>query len=261
MRAPPTLLLLLVAGAVLACAGAGAAPPRDFAFDRDTFAYGNDLVWEYAPDGNGGLNGRSRGVDPDYARYCFVLARTARQFFGHARFAPERAAVDAETYRALIRQVVNASPAGMRTADDRIVFPGYASLRALSVEYERLLKEESGGWWRSYLQRGNWRMILPFSRWHQARQAASLARAIEAGEAPIVHLVRFPRITINHAVVLYGVRETEAGLRFEAYDPNQPEAPTELRFDREDGRFRFPRTHYFAGGRADVYRIYHSWLY
>lgn len=260
-----TAAALALGVAWVGCAGPApavdSAPARRFDFAVDTIAYGNDLVWDYAPDGNGGLAGHGRDVDPDYARYCFVVARTVAQFFAHARFAPDEPRPDEATLRSRIREVVGSSPSRRRDAWERVVIPGYASLRALSAEHEEILKAESGGWWQSYLQRGNWRMILPFPRWHQAREAERLVEALEAGEAPIVHLVRFPRISINHAVVLYDYEESAAGIRFLTYDPNQPDAPTTLRFDRAGRTFHFPRTHYFVGGRADVYRIYRGWFY
>jgi hypothetical protein len=250
--------------ALAACAGPARRIDvglRAFQFERDTIAYPNELVWEYEPDEGGAWQGRSRVPTPDYARYCFVVARTARQFFGHARFDPGLPVADDESYRRLIRRVVDSSPGRDLPDAQRIVVPGYASLREFSREREALLKREAGGWWQSYTQRGNWRMVLPFPRRHQAGQAERLLAAVESNRPPVVHLARFPRITINHAVILYDSSQTEAEIRFQAYDPNHPDAPRTLRFDRASRTFLFPRTNYFPGGRVDVYQIYHAPFY
>jgi len=153
------LLASLLTGLLLGgCAGpapaVGAHAPPSFRFARDTVAYSNDLVWEYEPDASGHLTGRPRESTPAYSRYCFVVVRTARQFFGHARFEPDRPAPDAETLRALVRRVVRASPRRIVPEAERVVIPGYPGLRALSRAHGDLLKEEAGHWWQSYLQRG-----------------------------------------------------------------------------------------------------------
>jgi hypothetical protein len=79
--------------------------------------------------------------------------------------------------------------------------------------------------------------------------------------ASIVHLFRFPALSINHGIVLCDIAEMAAGLRFAAYDPNQPGQPTELEYHRADRTFYFPRNHYWAGGPVQVVETYCSWLY
>ena len=63
-------------------------------------------------------------------------------------------------------------------------------------------------------------MIFPFSRAHQTRTAGALVAALKQNQLPIVHLVKFPSLTINHCIVLFGATETGAGWEFESYDPN-----------------------------------------
>src|SRR5690606_21314728 len=101
-----------------------------------------------------------------------------------------------------IREIVHGGD--MRPAQLKIPIPGYANLREFSVDREQLLKEECGGAWRSYFQRGNWRMILPFSRRHQERASDKLKNSLQNHGVAAVHLVRFPQLTINHAVLLTG---------------------------------------------------------
>ncbi len=84
--------LLLVLG-VLCLAGCASTRPRPvgerpFQFERDTFAYANELLWDYAFDDAGHWRGRAREPRPDYTHRCFVVVRSARQFFQHARFDP-----------------------------------------------------------------------------------------------------------------------------------------------------------------------------
>lgn len=244
------------------CAGADTRHvAHTFRFPEDTIAYPNELVWAYAIDADGRWTSHERLPSPDYARYCFVLARTTRQFFGHARFDPDAEPLEEADLGARIHEIVSSDPGSDLPDDERVVIPGYANLRALSRDQEELLKQETGGWWQSYTQRGNWRMVIPFSRWHQEGQAAQLVAALDRKRPPVVHLARFPLITINHAVVLFAYEDTGAEIRFSAYDPNHPDAARILRFDRRSRTFLFPRTDYFEGGRVDVYQIYHTFPY
>lgn len=232
---------------------------RRFEFDRDTFAFANELVWEYRLDP---VTGRMRTLrsdpPPTYAHRCFVMVRSARQFFHHAHFEPEAPRVDATIYRRLIRAVVARDPRRPAPDGGRVAIPGYAGLRAFSEAQAALLKAECGGAWQSYCLWSHWRMVFPFSRRHQARLAGQLAAGVE--RAPIVHLVRFPSLTINHGIVLFAAGETSLGARFAAYDPNVPAQPAELTYDAAQRTFFFPRNHYWAGGRVDVLEVYRGGL-
>jgi hypothetical protein len=141
-------LLCLVAMQLVACAGqpfAQAANPRRFAFERDTFAFHNELTWEYRTDPVAGTTTMVKAsADAKYTLHCFVLARSARQFFQFARFAPEQPVADETTYRKLIRAVIAHDPSEHSSPRQRIEIPGYADLRSFSVAREQLLKEELG---------------------------------------------------------------------------------------------------------------------
>ena len=104
-------------------------------------------------------------------------------------------------------------------------------------------------------------MIWPFSRHHQQKTAETLAAEIKRNRAPVVHLVRFPGLSINHAVVLFDATATEKEILFAAYDPNSPDKPATLTYDRTARVFSFPTNFYFPGGRVDVYEIYCTWCY
>jgi hypothetical protein len=249
-------LVLLLAG----CADFGfsrAAYERRFSIERDAFAFPNELVWSYHVDERGAWRVESRVHSSTYIHRCFVLARTARQFFQHARFDPSRPAPDDEELRRLVRRVAATSPRAQGPDAERIVIPGYPSLRALSEARGDLLREEIGGPLWSYVERGGWRMVIPFSRRSQARTAAHLVEALDRRRPPILHLVRFPHITINHAVLVYDYEDDGEVIRFLAYDPNAPSGPAVLTYDRASRTFELGRNAYFKGGRVDAYEIYH----
>jgi hypothetical protein len=235
---------------------------RSFQFERDTFSFANGLVWEYRFDPATGKTTTFRNEPaPAYAHRCFVMVRSARQFFYHARFEPARAVADERTYRGLIREIVSRSPRQPSADPDKLLIPGYDSLRSFSQAQAPLLQAECGGAWQSYFLRSHWRMILPMPRGHQERLARHLVEVFPKRIAPIVHLVRFPQLTINHGIVLFDFTETGAEIRFAAYDPNVPEHPSELIYDCAKRTFLFPRNHYWNGGRVDVVEVYRGWLY
>ena len=65
-------------------------PARSFRFERDTFAFAHELVWKYHFDPvTGAMTTFKADPPPVYYHRCFVMARSTRQFFHHARFEPE----------------------------------------------------------------------------------------------------------------------------------------------------------------------------
>ena len=265
LQPPPSLWLgLLFLTVVLAgCASHSAkvaTTTRSFNFQTDTFAYANLLVWEYNFTSNRPTHWR-RQPPPDYTHHCFVVARAARQFFDHARFAPDQPKVSEEEYRRLIHSVVARSSRRASADAERIVIPGYANLHSFSEDQSRLLKAGCGGAWQSYFQRGHWRIVFPFSRGHQAGVAQRLLDSLRRHHPPVVHVVRFPHLSINHALLLFDATETEDEIRFAVYDPNDPVQPLTLTYQRAKRTFFFPANFYFAGGRVDVYEVYRNCLY
>src|ERR1043165_7196534 len=78
------LLGLAVAG----CATREIRPAnsRPFSFSSDAFSFANELAWEYSFDNQSHWHAARRSPKPDYSLHCFVVARSARQFFQCARF-------------------------------------------------------------------------------------------------------------------------------------------------------------------------------
>lgn len=261
-RLPFTIALTLLLAGCATPRSAQRASDRPFRFQEDTFAYANQLLWEYHLDPTTGqMQHTRRASPPSYAQHCFVVARAARQFFLHARFDPSQPQPDAPTCKHLIRQVISGSPSKASAAEKKVVIPGYANLYAFSQANEVLLKAECGGAWHSYVQRGHWRMIFPLPPSHQERMAQQLLDSLGQKRPPIVHLVRFPSLSINHAVLLYAADEDPTSITFTVYDPNSPDHPARLIYRRAQRRFEYPPNTSFAGGRVDVYEVYRSLLY
>lgn len=237
-------------------------PARPFVFERDTFTFANDLVWQYQADSaTVPKTALPPGSLPAYNHRCFVMVRSARQFFYHARFEPGWPSLEPQAYRRLIRDVVSRSSRASSPEPEKVVIPGYDCLRSLSRAQAPTLKASCGSAWESYFVRSHWRMVFPVRRQHQERMARQLTQSIPVRRATIVHLFRFPRITINHGVVLFGATESDRDIQFDVYDPNIPDYPLKLTYDRATRTFSFPRTHYWTGGALNVYEKYIGGLY
>lgn len=234
--------------------------PRQFDFNRDRFAFANELAWEYLPDAaTGKMKFRPHKPKPAYTHRCFVLTRVARQFLYHARFDAALKAAGDDHCRRLVREVLARNPRTPSAIKDQIVIPGFASLREFSAAHGPMLKAECGGKWRSYVLRSHWRMIFPISRTHQRNTAMRLLARIKQNISPIIHLVKFPALTINHGMILFAARETEGGLEFLACDPNDASEPARLTYDRATKTFSLPPNRYWAGGELNIIEIYRSW--
>jgi hypothetical protein len=235
--------------------------PRRFDFARDSFAFANELLWEYELDAAAGkMIFRRREPKPGYAHRCFVLTRAARQFLYHSRFDAEQKIAGDDIYQKLIRKILSRCPRTPDEIEGQIAVPGFASLREFSGARENLLKAECGGAWHSYVLRSHWRMIFPISRKHQNMTAENLAAKIKRNFSPIVHLVKFPSLTINHGMILFEAAESGNEIRFFAYDPNLPERPEQLIFNRAAKTFFLPSNSYWPGGGLNVIEIFRNWI-
>src|SRR5512133_1207623 len=115
-RAAGSFLYVAMLALAVGCAGPKPAhidarvSHRRFDFSRDTFHFANELVWQYSYDDQGHWGGHRREPKPDYTLHCFVLARSAAQFFREAEFDPGSSIADEDTYRKLVREVVARNP-------------------------------------------------------------------------------------------------------------------------------------------------------
>ena len=102
-------------------------------------------------------------------------------------------------------------------------------------------------------------MIFPISRSHQEQTAQRLLDGIRRGASPIIHLVVFPKLTMNHGMLVFAAKVTPSGAVFLAYDPNDPTKPSEITFDAATNGFSRPANRYWIGGLLDVIEIYRDW--
>lgn len=234
------------------------APP--FRFPADTFAFANETNWVYdvVPE-TGEVSWKARDPRPPFSLRCGSMVRGARQFYASARFDPSAPRTDTATYTRLVRAVFATDPRHPGSA--RIVIPGYADLRSFSADYEALFQAEIAGPWLSYLQRGNWRMIFPFTARNQKQEAEELLASVHAGWPPVAHVLRYPWLTVNHQMLVYAAEETPSEIRFRTYDPNAAANDVLLTYDRATHVFSLAVTPYFPGGPVKVYETYRGLLY
>jgi hypothetical protein len=240
-----------------ACATTPAAPvrpsagPAAFTFGPDTFAFRNEIR-ERHPD-----------APPDiYANYCFVLARGLRQFFQAARFDPEAPRVSHAEYVARVRAIAAHRPwEPALPASARIVIPGYPHLRAFSSAEEAAVKEGLGSPVGTWFHWTNWRIALPVGATQQAHVADDIARELEAGRLVQLLVTNWPIPELNHSVVAYHVDDRHDRLDFTIWDPNEPEAPGRLTFDRIAQTFWASAIYATRPGAIRVFRMYYApWL-
>ncbi len=242
--------------------------PRPFKFERDRLAFANQLLWHYTPEPEiGQARGQARGPmrfsrrvpAPDYAHRCFVMVRAARLFLHHAQWIPCGARLTGDEYLRRVRQVLSRNPRKTSPTSKLIDFPGYDGLFSFSRDHETLLKKECGGAWRSYVLRSHWRMVLPLSPAHQQWTSGWLHDQVQRGGSPLVHLVSFPALTINHGMVVFESKKTVQGMEYQAYDPNDAIQPARLEYDDARRSFYLPANAYWAGGELKVIGIFRNW--
>jgi hypothetical protein len=252
--------LLGVALLATACAAAPLARPvpRDvgratvpgFAFATDTFAFRNE-VRAHHPEDDPGL----------YANYCFVLARSLRQFFLNARFDAGAPRLGRDEYVERIRAVVARPPwSAALPPEARVVIPGYASLRDFSRAEEAAVKMALGGRFWTLVHWTNWRVTFWVTRSHQEEVARETVEEIAAGRLVQLLVTNWPKPELNHTVVAYAYRDSPGGIEFAVWDPNDPENPGVMRFERGARRFWASRLYDTEPGPIRAFRMYHSWM-
>jgi hypothetical protein len=234
----------------------------DFRFGRDTFAFANETVFEYdhgvahlrKPSG-------SESKQRPYNSRCFVMSRAVMQFRKFARFDSRGAPLDDRALAERVRAITG-RPAWREAlpAAQRIVIPGHPSLRALSRARGRILQDNIGIGWTTYVRFGSIRMLYEYTRGYQERTHAELDLTLARGELFVAHLSTFPNLSINHAVLVYGrkpaARASKAIQRYTVYDPNHPDAPRELFWSSADHAFAYQKDRDFVGGFVRVYQVY-----
>ena len=235
----------------------------EFDFDRDTFAFANQTVFEYH-EGHASLRKPSAVKRDAYNRHCFVLCRTAMQFNKFARFDPASAPLDDVSLAARIRAVTHqAAWAAPLPEDQRIVFPGYKNLREMSKARRELVQKSIGHGWPSYFRISNARMMFQQGGGYQEKTHARLNAALARGQVFVGFLTTYPRLSINHSVLVYKQKSFSPNPGIETYlvyDPNHPESPRELTWSPKTRAFAYQKDWDFIGGFVRIYQVYDKWL-
>jgi len=246
----------------LIAVSASAAEP-EFRFDDDTFAFANQTVFEYH-EGHASLRKKSTVKRDAYNRHCFVMCRTAVQFKKFARFKSHGATLDDSALAARVRAVTHrAAWAEPLPEDQRIVFPGYENLREMSEARRELLQRNIGHGWPSYFRISNARMMFQPGAGYQEKTHTRLNAALARGEVFIGFLTTYPRLSINHSVLIYKQKSfsPNPGIeRYLVYDPNHPESPRELTWSPRARSFSYQKDWDFIGGSVRIYQVYDKWL-
>ena len=234
-----------------------------FRFDRDTFAFANQTVFEYH-QGRASLRRPSATKRDAYNRHCFVMSRTAMQFKKFARFEPHSAPLDDSALAARISAVTR-QPAWTEPVPDnqRIVFPGYKDLKQMSKARRELVQLSIGHGWPSYFRVSNVRMMFQDGTSYQEQTQARLNTALARGELFVAFLTTYPRLSINHSVLIYKRKSSVPNAEVDhylVYDPNHSESPRELTWSPRDRAFSYEKDWDFIGGFVRVYQVYGKWL-
>lgn len=221
----------------------------DFAFARDTFAFPNEI--------------RSRHPDVEdlYANYCFVLARGLRQFSLFARFDPRAPKLTAQDYTERVREVAARPPwQSPLPPEERVVIPGYASLRDFSQDQEMAVKAGLGGRFWTLVHWTNWRVTFPMPRAQQERVAEEIVEELDRGRLVQLLITNLPSWELNHTVVAYAYRRAGSMVDLTVWDPNNPAGPGVITFDTTKRRFWATDVYDTEPGPIRVFRMYFSWL-
>ena len=232
-----------------------------FDFDRDTFAFQNATVLKYH-DGIAFFRPKSEADDPanKYTRRCFVMTRTAMQFRKFARFDPRSAPLNDHELAKRIRALARIESWRESLPDNqRIVFPGYANLREISNARAQVFQNNIGSGFVTYFRPSIIRMVFLQSSGYQEKTHAKLDAALSRGDVFVAYLSTYPKMSINHSVLIYGRKTTHGGDELESYfvyDPNHAEAPRELTWSPRERAFAYQKDTDFIGGFVRVYQTY-----
>jgi hypothetical protein len=235
--------------------------PHAFDYDTDSFSFANETVWNYV---NGSVQTDSAHESTkkrDYTRRCFVVTRAAVQFWKFARFDPKAKPLPRAELADRIREVTERSVwLDPLPARDRIVFPGYASLREISAADPTLFQANIGLGWPVYFRAGNATIAMPLTRSTETRLSDEIQRDLSLNYPTIVWLYNFPSLSINHVVVIFGAHQRPGHVTYDVYDPNYAQGSKHLDYDSATQTFSYRPTFYFKGGTVEVRAIYRGVL-
>ncbi len=251
--------LFLFSYALLICSVT--AWSRPFDFQSDTFAFKNQLYYDYKQisDTQVEIFKRRHGKAPDFSRHCFQMCRAVVQFYKFAEFRPDLPKVSEPEYGAIVQRI-SAIPAWSSGPKTKIIVPGFKDLHSFSLGETLVIQKNLGLWWPSYWRIGNWRIVFPVPRFTQERMANWLRNEIGRRRIQTVYITRMK--PINHCLVAYYFTEQPDGdIVFDVYDVNQPGKLVHLTYRKSDRSFYFDKTWYFRGGLVSAMRLYANPLF
>jgi hypothetical protein len=234
-------------------------PSSDFRFHQDTLSFVNSTVFEYSAGHARVRSAATKDKKQRYTRRCFIMSRTVMQFKKFARFDPHGAPLDDKELTMRIRNVTHRPPwHDALPAEKRIVFPGYANLRAMSEARGRVLQKNIGLGWPTYLRVGNSRMFYLHNKKYQEQTHSILEAALARNEFFVAYLSDFPILHINHSVLVYAHKPArkDGNDHYLVYDPNHPDGPRELKWLPAQRAFDFQKDQEFVGGFTRVFQVY-----
>jgi len=174
-------------------------PGRPFEYATDTFAFANETVWKYEDGQHVSDNAGTNVKTEHYSRRCFLLSVSAIQFWKFARFEHDQPPVTAREMARRIRQVRGKAVwHDALPAEQRIVFPGFASLRDFSEHQGQLLRANLGPGWTTYFEPRKFSMTFVPDAEAQKQTSNLLSEWLRAGHPLVVWMYNFPHIDINH---------------------------------------------------------------
>ena len=235
--------------------------PRPFTYQLDAFSFANETVWNYVDGSVKADSSRESGTKRDYTRRCFVVTRASVQFWKFARFDPNAAPLSRDQLADRIRDVTSRSvwlPA--LSPKERIVFPGYASLRAISAADPGVFQENIGLGWPVYFRAGNMPIVAPVYRETEAHLNDEIFHDLGLNYPTIVWLYNFPSLNINHVVVIFSGEKEGRHYLYRVYDPNYTDGPKKLDYNTATRTFTYQPTFYFKGGAVEARAVYRGVL-
>jgi hypothetical protein len=145
-------------------------------------------------------------------------------------------------------------------AAERVVIPGYASLREFSRAQENAVKAGLNGRWWTWVHWSNWRVGFPVTRGGQAQVAEEIVAELGQGRLVQLLVTNWPKIELNHTVVVYAYQVRGQALELTVWDPNNPEAPGRITFDASGRRFWATDVYDTEFGDIRAFRMYYSWF-
>lgn len=248
-------------------ANASSSPPdsvlvaSSFRFETDSFSFANETVWNYVDGKVAARELRQKSGQRLYTRRCFVMSRATVQFLKFAQFSPDGVSLTEKELVGRIRQVTGRSvwkpPLPM---DRKIHFPGYRSLREISAAHAGIFQAHIGLGWPIYFRIGNFPIIIPMDGRAKSHVNDSLLTDLQSSSPTILWLYNFPKLDINHAVVVFAAESMGHQIRYSVADPNYTDAPKTLLFDLPTQQFLYQSTFYFPGGSVTARPVYRGYF-